>query len=244
MRGTRTRMIECSFDSASRRSKGALAAVVLDDERLVELRDLHLIPGRQRDDAATKLGGTHREPLRSLLALQQVGGCLEILSDAALSTNRDDVAGPYLVRRNVGLAAIDREMTMANELPCLLARIGESHAEDGVVQPRLQELQQVVTGHAALTDRLGIGFAELRFQHAVVATHLLLLTKLHSIFRRAPRATLAVLAWRKITRGRFLDDGAFRPIAASALEIELDAFTAAKPADWSCIARHSSWVPF
>ena len=54
-------MIERSFDSASRRSKGALAAVVLDDERLVELRDLHLIPGRQRDDAATKLGWTHRD---------------------------------------------------------------------------------------------------------------------------------------------------------------------------------------
>ena len=40
-------------------------------------------------------------------------------------------------------------MAVADELPGLLARIGEAHPVDDVVQPGLQNLQQVVTGHAA-----------------------------------------------------------------------------------------------
>ena len=57
-------------------------------------------------------------------------------------------------RRDVGLAAVDDEMAVADELAGLLARVGEAHAVDDVVQPALEELEQVVAGHAAAALRL------------------------------------------------------------------------------------------
>src|SRR4051794_40767249 len=131
-------------------------------------------------------------------------------------------------------------MPMSDELTRLLPRIGEAHAKDCVVQPRLQELEQVVACHTALADCLGIRLAELGLQYTVVAAHLLLLPQLHAIFRRTPGAALPMLPGRKVARRRLLDDRALRPIATSTLEIKLEAFAAAKPADWSCITRHSS----
>ena len=66
---------------------------------------------------------------------------------------------------------------------------------------RLQELEQVVAGHAAAALGLDVMLAELRLEHAVIPAHLLLLAQLKTVLRRTPGAALAVLARREVARG-------------------------------------------
>src|SRR5207244_11143460 len=83
--------------------------------------------------------------------------------------------------RDVDPAAVDGEVTVADELPRLCARGCEPEAVDDVVEPRLEHPEQVVACDAALLVRLLVVGAELRLEQAVVAARLLLLAQLQQI---------------------------------------------------------------
>jgi hypothetical protein len=75
---------------------------------------------------------------------------------------------------------------------------------------------------------------ELAFEHAVGATHLLLLAQLHAHPREFARARGAVLTGAGVPAF----DGALAAHAALALEKQLSAFTSAELADWASISGH------
>ena len=75
------------------------------------------------------------------------------------------------------------------------AGAGEAGAVDDVVQPRLEDLQQVVTGLALATHCLLVVATELLLQHAVAVLGLLLLLQLQEVLALLD-ARAAVLAGR------------------------------------------------
>ncbi len=91
--------------------------------------------------------------------------------------------------------AVDQDVAVADQLAGHVARLGEAGAEDHVVDPGLQDAQQVLAGLAGATLRLLVVPAELLLQDAVDAGGLLLLAHLQEVLALLdPRA--AVLARR------------------------------------------------
>src|SRR5207344_2080070 len=75
----------------------------------------------------------------------------------------DDVPLRDAVARDVDLLPVDQEVTVAHELARGAAGAGQASAIDDVVQPRLENLQQVVAGLALASHRLYVITAELLF---------------------------------------------------------------------------------
>ena len=130
--------------------------------------------------------------------------------------DRDHVAGAHLVGRDVDAAAIDGPVAVADELARLAARGGEAEAHQHVVEPALEQRQQVLAGDARLARRLLVVAAELLLEQPVVAAGLLLLAQLQAILALL-LAAAAVLARRV---GASLD-AALVGQAALALEEQL-----------------------
>src|SRR6185503_991323 len=104
---------------------------------------------------------------------------------------------------------------------------------DHVVETRLEDLQQHLTGLAGLGDGLLVVTAELLLEHAVGATGLLLLAVLEQVLGLLG-PTAAVLAGREGTRL----ERALRPVALAALEEQLHLLAAAALAVRTCITSH------
>src|SRR5690606_38882131 len=118
----------------------------------------------------------------------------------------DNVAGPHHERGNVGFPAVDGEVPVPDQLPGLRSRIGKPHPVDNVVQPALQELQQIVTSHTTLADRFAIELAKLRFENAVVPARLLLFAQLHAVLRGPAGPPLTMLSGGIILRWGLFHD--------------------------------------
>src|SRR6185312_9561455 len=146
---------------------------------------------------------------------------------------RDDVIGADAVARDVDAAAVDHEVAVTHELPCLGARAGEAEAVDDVVEPRLEHPQEVLAGRAGAARRLGVRVAELLLEQAVVAARLLLLAELQQVLALLDAAA-AVLS-RRI---RAALDRALLGEAALALQEELEPLPAALAALRSGVAGH------
>ena len=107
----------------------------------------------------------------------------------------DDVVLRHPVTGDVDVHAVDREVPVADQLAGHPAGASYPGAVDHVVQPALQDLQQVLTCLARVASGLFVVAAELLFHHAVGEAGLLLLLQLLQIFAFLdPRA--AVLAGR------------------------------------------------
>ena len=108
---------------------------------------------------------------------------------------------------------------------CLFARVGPSKSIDDVVQPCLQDLEQILARRPALPGGDGVVPAELALKHAVNVAGLLLLPQVDAPLREPPSTPVA--------RGGFAGraatplNGAFRCIAALSLEKELDSLSPA-----------------
>src|SRR4051794_6084352 len=129
-----------------------LPAVILNDKRLVERRKLHLIARWQAQYLATQISHIDAHPIRWALRLQHDLIVLEVHGVLAGRSNGDLIARADLVRRDIGLATVDHKMTVDDKLSSLGASDCETHAEDCVVQPTLEDLQQVVARYSAATD--------------------------------------------------------------------------------------------
>jgi hypothetical protein len=115
--------------------------------------------------------------------------------------------------------------------PCVTSC--DAEPEDDVVEPELEDAQEVLAGHAGAGLGLLEVVVELALQDAVDPADLLLLAKLEAVVADLAAAH-AVLTGR---RGTALE-GALLGIAARALEEELRALAAAEPADRTSVSGH------
>src|SRR5205807_3415341 len=95
----------------------------------------------------------------------------------------DRLARLHEVGRDVYLAAVNEDVAVVHHLPSHRPTAGESHTIDDVVEPTLEQLEQVLAGRARPANGLGVIAAELTLSHAIDGLHLLLLKQLDAVFR-------------------------------------------------------------
>src|SRR5215211_4666668 len=213
-----------------------LLGVELHDQLLLD-RGVDHLAGRDVVHEHAKLAADDLEPRRHG-ALAGTGlGDLERQHRARLLRDLDDVVLAHPVRRDVDLAAVDPDVAVAHQLAGHVAGLGEAGPVDHVVQARLQDLEQDLTGLAGLTVGLFVVPAELLLQHAVDAAGLLLLAQLQQVLAVLGAAT-AVLARRV---GPDLDR-ALRGLALAALEEQLHLLAPAQAAVGSGVTGHSIYL--
>ena len=152
-------------------------------------------PCRQLVDQDPAAFGEHLHPgghvtLAVGLAVDDVRGLLPHLRQRGRRRR-----GAHPVGGDVDLVAVDQEVAVHHELTGLPTGTGQPGAVDHVVEPGLQDLQQVVTCLALQPVGLLVVTAELLLQHAVGEAGLLLLPQLQGVLRLLG-AALAVHAGR------------------------------------------------
>src|SRR5205823_11359503 len=147
--------------------------------------------------------------------------------------DRDHVAGRGLVAGDVHAPAVDRPVAVADELAGLTAGGGETEPHQHVVQPALEQREQVLAGDSRLARCLLVVAVELPLEHAVVAARLLLLAQLQPVLAlfHAPASMLAGRVGAPL-------DAALVGQAALALEEQLLSLTPALLALGACISCH------
>ena len=93
----------------------------------------------------------------------------------------DDVVSLDAVRGDIHLLTVDQEVAMHHELTGLAASSREPGAVHDIVETRLEDLQQRVTGLAGVTIRFLVVTTELLLEDAVGETSLLLLLELQRV---------------------------------------------------------------
>src|SRR5581483_12190780 len=214
-----------------------LLRIQFDDELLVQLDLNQVAPLRQGSDFARQtfpvdVDPVRRRRMRCGVARSQNGGIL-----FAAFPYRDGVANPDQGGWNVALAAVDVNVAVAYDLAGLGAAGAETHPVNHAVQAAFERAHQVLAGDAFGGRRLFIGAAELCFQHAVNAAHLLLFAELQAVADDLLFAVLTMLPGDEIA----LFDGALLAVAALAFEIKFHALAPALPANGANI---SCQVPF
>src|ERR1035437_4930098 len=157
-----------------------LPRVVLDHELLVEL-ERHLVAARGNDDRAREVGRVESQPLGDLPGANSLADPLERLSLTPRDTDLDSITRLAVERWNVGRAAVDGEVAVGHELPRVVSRGRDAKPEDDVVEPELQDPEEVLARHAGARLGLLAVVVELTLQDAVDAADLLLLAKLETI---------------------------------------------------------------
>src|SRR5829696_6369194 len=216
---------------------GALLGVELDDELLLDRR-VDDLPGREGVHEDAHPGGDDLQPRGHRPGPGLRPGDHERGQLPGLLAHLDDVARGHPVGRDVHLLAVDQQVAVPDQLPGSVPGRREAGPVDHVVQPRLEDLQQDLTGLAGLAVRLFVVPAELLLQHAVHAAGLLLLPQLEQVLG-VLGATAAVLA----RRVRPDLDRALRRLALAALEEQLHLLPPAAAAvrsgvsgHWSCLS--------
>src|SRR5436190_14912098 len=159
---------------------GELLRVELDDELLLDL-GVDDLPGRQAVHQDLQLAGDRLQPRRYRLRAGLGGRHDERRQVAGLLPYLDDVVVADPVRRDVDLLAVDQEVAVLDQLPAHVPGLRVPGPVDHVVQPRLEDLQQYLTGLARLAYRLVVVPLELLLQYAVDPAGLLLLAKLEQV---------------------------------------------------------------
>src|SRR6266567_2397476 len=199
-----------------------LLAIKLHNQLFVH-RQLNVFAFRQRQYTAFEVVAIDFQPIRRVLVRSEF---FRLLQDRQLATafaNRDLFTHAHLVGRNVDLPAVNGNMTMAYQLPCLAARNPESQPQNDAVQPALELLQQQFASNALSARRFFEIIAELGFLSEIDALGLLLLAQLQTITDNLGFAVLAMLARSKIA----LLNGTLVSEALRAFEEQLHALAAA-----------------
>src|ERR1017187_10554986 len=209
-----------------------LLRVQLDDKLLVQLDLYQVLALRQALDATLQTFPVHIDPIRRRRVRRGVADGQNVGIGLAALADRNYVANLDHRRRDVALAAVDIDVAVAHHLAGLGAAGAEAHAGDDAVQAALQVLHQVLARDPLLQRCLLEGDAELAFQHAVHAAHLLFLAKLQAVAHNLLSAVLAMLPRNEVA----LFDGALLAVAALALEVEFHALSPALPANRAYIS--------
>src|SRR5688572_1062920 len=212
----------------------SLLRIQLDDQLFLH-GQVDLLARRDRADLGRHPRGVVLEPFRHAASLHFLERVEHRRHLVAALPHGDHVARLHRERRDVHLAAVHREVTVANQLARLGARGRQAQTVGDVVEPALQQLQQRLAGDPAGPLGLLEVAAELVLEDAVDTLDLLLLAKLHAVAGQLLLPRLAMLPGSEVA----LLDRAFLGIAALSLQEELHAFAAAQAADTSDITSHS-----
>src|ERR1700712_2125748 len=184
----------------------SLLRVELDDQLLgqrhLNLRALGKLVDEDALALADDLNPTRDRAVACGLTRQLERQCVQ-----GLLANVDDVVLRNAVAGDVDLLAVDGEVTMADQLTGHPTRAGEPGAVDDVVQPALQDLQQVLAGLARVAVGLPVRATELLLHHAVGEAGLLLLLQLRAVFALLdPRAAMLAGRVRTLLEGLIAAD--------------------------------------
>src|ERR1700751_1533829 len=204
-----------------------LLGIKLYDKLLVHRRRLHVLAARQCDDARREILAVDIEPRSDALALSEVARFEHHRVIAHLVLESDLVAHLNEITRNIHLLAFHAHVAGKHKLPRLRARACESHAVHRIVEAPLQHHHQIRACRTLRTLRLLEIVAELAFEQAVGALHLLFLAQLHAVADHLRTARLAVLPRNKVA----LFNGALLCKAPEAFEEKFHSFPSAQPAN-------------
>src|SRR3954447_21057721 len=171
-----------------------LLRVVLDDQLLLD-RDVDLLTDRELVDQDPHPVRQRLHPRRDDPLAVRLPGHDERRGLEGLLLDVDHVVLGDLEGGDVHLLAVDLEVAVYDELAGVATGARESGTVDHVVEPALEELQQVVTGLARTTAGLRVVAVELLLEHAVGEAGLLLLPQLEEVLALLDAAA-AVLAGR------------------------------------------------
>src|SRR5262249_30762006 len=157
-----------------------------------------------------------REPRRNAAVLGRLVDGLDVLPRLFLLADRHHVALLHAQRRGPHVLAVQPHVAVRDQLPRVRARVRESAQIDDVVEPPLEQLDEVLARVALLAVRELEQAAELALEDAVDSLGLLLLAKLVAVLA-------ALLARPGVLTRRVgpLRDRALHGLAAGALEEEL-----------------------
>src|SRR5688500_3122158 len=215
-----------------------LLRVQLDDQLLLD-RGVDHLTGRDAVHEHPQLAADDLEPRGDGTLPGLRLGDLERQHRARLLSHLDDVVRAHTEGRDVDLAAVDPDVAVAHQLAGHVAGLGEAGPVDHVVEARLEDLQQDLTGLARLAVGLFVVTAELLLEDAVDAAGLLLLTKLEQVL--AVLGAAAAVLTRRV--GPDLDR-ALRGLALAALEEQLHLLAPAEPAVGSGVTGHVKYSCF
>src|SRR4051795_4258169 len=210
-----------------------LLAVELDDELLLDRRVDHLSRRHAVHQDAHPVGDD-LDPRRHRAAAGLSAGDDERGHLHARRAHLDDVVLADEERRDVDLLAVDQEVAVLHELAGHVTAVREAGAIDDVVEPALQQLEQVLAGLAGTPVGFLVVAAELLLEDAVDAGALLLLPLLQEVL--AVLGATATVLTRRV--GTDLDR-ALRRLALAALEEELHLLAPAALAVRTGVAGHS-----
>jgi hypothetical protein len=206
------------------RCRPILLGVKLDDELLLN-RHGNILPYRQSLDGTTIGILLKLKPLGNTTTDDRLDGIIDGSDLPALLTELDHVAGLYLDRGDIDLAAIKSEMGVPDKLSSLITGSCEAKSINHVIEPTLKQEQKVLTRNPFPALRLFEITTKLSFQQAVDATDLLLLAELDAVVGNLG-APLTMLTGRIVPPF----DGTLVRIATLSLKVELCIFSSAKPA--------------
>src|SRR5262249_12897611 len=161
-------------------------------------------------------------------------GALNVNIRAAAFAYRDFITDLDLEAGDIDFAAIDEDVTMADQLPGLRTRHRVAETIDDIVEATFEQGEQVLAGDAFRAYGALEIEPELALQHAVNAFDLLLLAQLLAVTDELGATDVAaVLAgW---LRAAFFNRAA-RLVAALALQKQLHSFPAAETAHRATIS--------
>src|SRR6202165_2727860 len=215
----------------------SLARIKLDDQLLLDGL-VHVVASGLRGDFRGHVVFVKAEPGNDGPLFAGVEGILDAIDVLALFLDRDHIADAHGIGGDVDEPAVDGDVSMGDELPGIAPRGGEADPVDNVVQPRLQEAEQVEAGDAGHLRRAVEVEPELTLEQKVDPARALLGPQLDPIVGHLAATDLGVHAGRH----RPPVQGALRK-ALLPLEEELDALATAVPADGAFVAGHLDSPP-
>src|SRR5579864_8100088 len=167
------------------------------DDKLFANRHREIGPRGHRTQRSAELLALEREPRRYAAPLRQFDRLHNNLLRSTLLGNPDDVVGRQQIRRNGDRLPVHLVMAVADELAGLSERTRKAELVNYVVEPPLEQNEQVL----ARDPRHPLGnfevSGELLLEHPVNTLDLLLLAQTDGKFGKA-RARLSVYAGRII----------------------------------------------
>src|SRR5215471_12833092 len=210
--------------------------------QLLVNRAIYIFTGRQRRDRRRHLAAGSRNPSGTPTSRGRLPRTFDVHVLAASLPDRKDVAGLYLVRRNVDLALIHQHVPVIYQLSRLAPRSREARAIHGIIEPPLKQEQKVFTRDSFLSRRALEIISKLSFENKVDALDLLLFAQLLAIpgQRLAAPHRVTMLSRRLCTA---LFDGTRRLVTAISLEKKFCTFAAAQAAHRISIPSQSFLPP-
>ena len=174
-----------------------LAGVKFDDELFVDDRIDFLACGNA-DDATAEIGFINEEPIGNGDDLGEFDSALSEACGFVVGLDGYNIPRLEVHGRDVGLASINGNMTMADHLTCTTKCLGETHFLNDIVEAGFKELEEDFTSHTTTTaGDLEIA-AELTLQNSILVTELLLFGQCDRIIRLLAAGTLRSMLARRI----------------------------------------------